>query len=777
MDWQVSALLHALFAGVALHLGVSHLLAWIASQRRHDSAAGEPDLHAWTAAWCGLTLVLLTGRFLQRHAGEDRALGGLGVELSVAAGIFLLPFLVALPRAIARVGDARRVHAALFLLASLVGIGQAFGGWVARGPLVVWHDAFGWPIYALDRAGPLALPYILALLVAGTYGVVVLWRARGLRPAERRGVAIGMAIYLGVGAHDTFHALGFIHSVPMFEFAFAGMAMALDYLQSRRHARLRARLADEVERQTAELSRRNRQLEQATAGLDAALGEARAASRARDALLRNASHQLRTPLHGIVGYAELIEREADDASTRERARTIRDLGASMLDLVDALLSVDAGGDTVARRRGATLDPCEMLGMLARHLALIAHRQRIEVVAVPRAVVSRSVRLDVHALGDALYALAQATLRTRHPSGLVLSVEHDDEGHLALAIRPPPAREAGDAPADAHPRNPEHEDLWLDFGGLPEFDVASFLAQLAGAKLDVTAECARLVLAAHRVGATTTGERPQWADALRGAEVAVVHPEPITRAALAEALALAGAVVYAAPEPAGVATPRADAVLLDATASTVRSWSVQARHRWPDARVLATLPVGSPSRSVAPVDGVAVHYRPMFFGALVDGLCDGPAEEGNGGIEPEARAQPRSVGPQPVRARPRVLAADDEPVNRTLITAQLQRLGCEVTTAVDGAEALRLALDPTLPPWDLVLLDCRMPELEGQEVARRIRAADSPRARVPLVAVTAHAVEADLKRCREAGFDEVLVKPVGVEALRAVIERHVERGKS
>ncbi|MEM8932438.1 MAG: response regulator [Acidobacteriota bacterium] len=119
--------------------------------------------------------------------------------------------------------------------------------------------------------------------------------------------------------------------------------------------------------------------------------------------------------------------------------------------------------------------------------------------------------------------------------------------------------------------------------------------------------------------------------------------------------------------------------------------------------------------------------------------------------------------------PSILLAEDNPVNRLVIGEQLESLGCRVDAVVDGLAALdRLAE----AEFDLVMLDCQMPRLDGYETARRIRANEQHRGapRQPIVAVTAHALPEDRRKCLDAGMDDHLSKPFTEERLATTLRR-------
>lgn len=129
------------------------------------------------------------------------------------------------------------------------------------------------------------------------------------------------------------------------------------------------------------------------------------------------------------------------------------------------------------------------------------------------------------------------------------------------------------------------------------------------------------------------------------------------------------------------------------------------------------------------------------------------------------AQPPA--PAPMVAPKSILLAEDNPVNQAVAQAILERSGHRVTVAVDGAEAVEHA---TRGGFDLILMDMRMPNVDGLEAARRIRALPEPEGRVPIIALTANALHADVVRCHAAGMDAHLAKPLTSAALDQAIGR-------
>ncbi len=118
----------------------------------------------------------------------------------------------------------------------------------------------------------------------------------------------------------------------------------------------------------------------------------------------------------------------------------------------------------------------------------------------------------------------------------------------------------------------------------------------------------------------------------------------------------------------------------------------------------------------------------------------------------------------------ILIAEDNPVNQMVAVGLLERDGHRVTAVDDGVQAVAAV---TGGRFDVVLMDVQMPEMDGLEAARTIRALPGPEARIPIIALTATAVPGELERCLTAGMDDFVTKPFVYEALTAVLARHVQ----
>jgi CheY-like chemotaxis protein len=141
---------------------------------------------------------------------------------------------------------------------------------------------------------------------------------------------------------------------------------------------------------------------------------------------------------------------------------------------------------------------------------------------------------------------------------------------------------------------------------------------------------------------------------------------------------------------------------------------------------------------------------------------GPAKPASRIAEMKSALAERSAG-----GTLRVLVAEDNVVNQKVAIRMLERLGLRADVAANGREAVRMF---QLLPYDLVFMDCQMPEMDGYEAAREIRRREGPARHVALVAMTADAMAGCRERCLEAGMDDFISKPVAMETLFGALQK-------
>ena len=165
------------------------------------------------------------------------------------------------------------------------------------------------------------------------------------------------------------------------------------------------------------------------------------------------------------------------------------------------------------------------------------------------------------------------------------------------------------------------------------------------------------------------------------------------------------------------------------------------------------------------EGATFWFTVVFDTPVEPALASKPEPAGTGRRQPANGrcAVPPGVG-RP-RREARILVTEDNPINRLVLRAQLEKLGYQAHAVANGVEAVEAVQQGI---YDLVLMDCQMPQMDGFEATRRLRESGSPH--VPIVAITANAMAGDRERCIREGMNDYLSKPVELGPLAEVLER-------
>jgi CheY-like chemotaxis protein len=166
---------------------------------------------------------------------------------------------------------------------------------------------------------------------------------------------------------------------------------------------------------------------------------------------------------------------------------------------------------------------------------------------------------------------------------------------------------------------------------------------------------------------------------------------------------------------------------------------------------------------------AYLLKPVSHGDLVDTLMIvlGAARDDRDAPKPPIVTQHELLAMRAREKRIRVLLAEDNIVNQKVGVKLLEKIGCAVDVAANGKEAVRAWESGH---FDVIFMDCQMPEMDGYEATRQIRARESASHRTPIVALTAHALKGADEECRAAGMNDYITKPIDSELLKACIAR-------
>lgn len=510
--------------------------------------------------------------------------------------------------------------------------------------------------------------------------------------------------------------------------------------------------------------------------------KAEAASEAKSRFLATVSHEVRTPLNGILGMSGLLRDTALTPEQRSYVDAIETSGAALTSLIDEILDfsrIEAGKLELAD------EPFALASLVEGVVELLAPRAQgkgLDIAAHVAADLPETLTGDAARLRQVLINLAGNAVKFTERGGVGIAVLREGE-RLRFAVEdtgpgvPKNRREAifcefeQGAESDAVKHGGTGLGLAISkriverMGGVLKLDEATsggclfhFAIPLASAEAETQPAAANLVGRRALIVARSAFEAPYLASRLEegGAEV-------VSTQGLAEA------------EAALTANGPFDLVIADCALGRETAQAVAEAAR--RAGAPKSLVLFSPFERRALGDNAAEGFdgwlvKPVRHASLMARLGDAVAA---GAVDQRKLQEPAAAGLH-------VLVAEDNEINARIVLRFLERLGATADHAKDGLAALdlaRAALRGDSRSYDAILMDIRMPNLDGLEATRLIRAEEKALGATPMriLAVTANVFEEDRSAARHAGVDDFLTKPIDLAALADALAAETPRARS